>query len=457
MPETQQKIIRTNLDISDLLSDFDQSHSISADEQSTIISNVLRKRYRGKASHFNTDFHKNLASIEWGIDISSDKAPALHQKAIAAVNQKDLSKAITLWKEAVQEEPYHPDFYFNLGLVYIELKDYKPALNYLQQTIEICPIYKKALFLLGSLYSKMRQFDEAEKYLIKALEFDKQNATLYVNLGAIYSVTKQYDKAIIAFERAIAISAKEVKAYFGLGKVYLAKGDHENANRCFKVVIKLDPEGKLGQLAKRSIKTVEPADKNSKPVDKNDNQAAIDDYYHQGYQAYIKGQYDQAVKHYQNFLHANPHDADVWVSLASCQLHLGKLDDSIKAIHKALGLRPSKAAFYKQAAIIYDAADNREKTIEMAQKAYELGKEDSITLTLLGKNNYELGKLTEAMGFLKEAINANPNNLNARFHYAMLLKSQGQIDSARQHLEEVIWNKSNSPLKERARKEIEDM
>ncbi len=454
MPETQAKIIRTNIDITDLLADFKQTHALSADEQSTIINNVLSKRYRGKATRFSTNFHKNVASIEWGIELSSPRAENLHQQAISQVNQKNFPNAISLWKEAIQEEPYHPDFYYHLGLVYIELKEYQTALNYLEQTVEICPVYKKALFLLGNLYSKMRRFKDAEQLLLKALEFEKQNATLFVNLGAIYSVTKQYDKAVSAFERSISLSPKEIKAYFGLGKIYLARGDHENANRCFKVVIKLDPDGKLGNLAKRSIKSDEAADDNQ-PDNQSSDVQDTDEFYHTGYQAFIKGNYDKAASHYKNYLKTHQDDADVWISLASCQLHLGQLEESLKSVNTALKLQPTKASFYKQAAIIHDAARDHKEVIRTAQKAYELGKEDSITLTLLGKNHYELGNITEAMGFLKEAIHANPNNLNARFHYALLLKSQGQTDSARQHLEEIIWNKSNSPLKEQARQELE--
>ena len=63
----------------------------------------------------------------------------------------------------------------------------------------------------------------------------------------------------------------------------------------------------------------------------------------------------------------------------------------------------------------------------------------------------------EALKYLSDALKQNPNNVNARFHFAKILKKIGQTDSARQHFEEVLWSKFETPLKKLAQDEIEDL
>jgi tetratricopeptide (TPR) repeat protein len=155
-------------------------------------------------------------------------------------------------------------------------------------------------------------------------------------------------------------------------------------------------------------------------------------------------------------LNINGADADAWASLASCYLRMGKCERAVESIERAISIR-SKATYFKLAAIIYDADANHTECGRAAQRAYELGKQDSITLTLLGKSHIQLGRLQEAQACLGEAVKLNPGNLNARYYFGMVLKSSGQNDSARQQLEEILWSKTETPLKTRARDEMKSL
>ena len=330
-------------------------------------------------------------------------------------------------------------------------KNYSNGLDRCQESIRICPIYTRAYFVLGSIFSKKRDFTKAEFYLQNGLKLQNDNIIGIVNLGAVYSILKKYNEAIVLFERATSLSPKESKAYLGLGKIYAAQGDIDNANRCFKAVIKLDPEGKLGLIAKRSIQASNPP-----PEQENfEHLSEIpEELYALGYQYYLNGDLGRAVSAYKKYLSLKKTDADVWASLASTQIRLGQTDDAISSIKNAIALNPKKASHYKIAAIIYDAANVNAELNQVAKKAIDLGRRDSITLTLLGKSFYLDGNLLESIETLQEAINYNSNNLKARYYLAQTYKSMGQTESAKKQLEEIIWAKSDSPLKEKAKKEI---
>jgi len=445
------QVIKVNIDLYQFKDDFAEYSDIGQTNPESL-QEELKKRFSGIAANFNAVIKNSNAELEWIIPKSPEEAEKLNIRALQLAKRKSFEEAIALWKNAINLSPGNPEYHHNLGLAYLELKDLSKALDRFLEVIRICPIYFKAYFILGSIYSKLRQFNEAEKYLKLGLKFQPDHVLSLVNLGAVLSILRRYDEATRAFERAIALSPKEIRAYLGLGKLYAAQGDIDNANRCFKAVIKLDPQGKLGSIARRSLQTVDLSQDDIELTE--EDKENVDELYLQGYQYFIHGDYENAVRYYKKYLKLKESDAEVWASLASCQLRLGKSQEAIASIRKALMLNPTKAAFYKQAAIIYDALGMDADIEKSAQKAIELGKRDSVTLALLGKSYVVKGEYQEGLNKLNEAIKQNPNNLKAHYYYAQGLRRVGKIDLARQHLEEILWAKIDSPLKEKARQEL---
>ncbi len=451
MESEAHKSIKVNIDFGELKAEVPDLAAKSVKEQQIFLKSYLAEKYQGKGNTFDVMFNENHVQIIWGSPKNSLEADELNKEALSCARNKDLGKAVELWRRAIEMNPSDPDYHYNLGLALFEIKDYKKGLDRFLEAIRICPPYYRAYFVLGSIYSKMRQFDKAELYLKLGLQLQRNNVSGLINLGAVYSIEKKFDEAIRVFENAISFSPKEARAYLGLGKIYAVQDDYENANRCFKAVIKLDPDGKLGNIAKRSIR----ADVLDDAVEGDVENA--DELYAEGYEAYIKGDFEKAIKNYKRFLKARSHDADVWASLASCQLRVGNCTGAINAIEQAISIKSTKAAFYKQAALIYDACEKVVECSKAAHKAMELGKNDSITLTLLGKSFATLGKAQESIQYLSEAVKLNPNNINARFHLARVLKLLGQQEAAKQHFEEILWTKFQTPLKEMARDEMQSL
>ena len=141
--------------------------------------------------------------------------------------------------------------------------------------------------------------------------------------------------------------------------------------------------------------------------------------------------------------------------MSACKLYQGEKEEAIYAVKKAISLQPNKAVFHKQAAIIYDACDLVAESGQEAQKAIDLGKQDSVTLALLGKSFFVLGQIQESARFLQDAVKSNPNNLNARFYFARALDKLEQKDAAKEQFEEILWCKTESSLKEKVKMELQ--
>ncbi len=452
----QYRIIEEKVDISEWTSSDDHTF-ITHEESYATVKERLAKTYRGVADEFSIELSDSTARIRWILKKSPAEALRKYQEGIALAKQKSYSDAILAWKEAISLHSNNPDFYFNISLIYLELKEFEDGIQSLLKVLQLCPIYKRAYVVLGSAYIKVRKFDKAAEALQTALKFDPDQTLVHVNLGSIYSIKKNYHKAIRHFEKAISLNQKETRAYFGIAKVYLAQGDHENANRCFKVVIKLDPQGKMGLMARQSMMAKESTQPDESESDSLGTLADSQKLYQQAYQSYIQGNYQDSEEKYQRYLRARPEDTDVWASLAAAQLRCGHIEAASASIKKALDRSPNKGAFLKQAAIIYDVEGHSEAVIKAAEQAAQFGKHDSVTLALLGKHYLILQRIQEALKVLQEAVRSDPSNIAARYHYAQGLKVSGDHDAARQHFEEILWSKIDSPLKNQAQRELDSL
>jgi tetratricopeptide (TPR) repeat protein len=450
------KTFTITLDAADLAKHY-PNLVLKTTQDLTPLFQLLKEKYRGQATKLDIkEVEGYKITITWYQAKPSNEAEELNKEALSLIKKREFERALGCWRKALELYPNDPDFQYNVALVYLEMKNMNRGLDRCLETLRICPVYVRAYFVLGSIYSKMRQFKQSVHFLREGLLLQNSNILALVNLGAVFSIEKNYMEAIRIFERVIGLSPKEVRAYLGLGKVYVAQNDVDNASRCFKAVIKLDPNGNLGEIARKSLRAFTPLEHApiNSPIVSSADDENVEEFYAEGFQSFIKGDFESAISAYKKYLSMKPTESDVWSSLASCQLRMGRTKDAVDSIKRAIAISTNKPALYKQAAIIYDASALSSETAEAALKAMELGKEDSVTLTLLGKSKTLEGKHQEAVKYLQNAIKLNPSNINARFHYALSLKALGQKDTAKQQFEEILWVKTESPLKERAKKEL---
>jgi tetratricopeptide (TPR) repeat protein len=462
MPGASHKSFSATVELLGIIEEFPELKSRTEKEPHLDIAKLLQEYFKGAGESIVVTVNGRQSHIEWKIPSGSPEAEQLNIQAFTQARNREMQKAIDMWIEAKYIHPADPDYLFNIALAYIELQDFGKAIDFCLETIRVCPIYHRAYLTLGSLYSKVKKYSEAETSLRKGIRFQKDNIVALINLGAVQSLMEKYDEAIQAFERVIALSSKESRAYLGLAKIYYLRRDFENASRCFKAVLKIDQNSKSADIATKYLESItsqlSPAQPNppipvKQPAVLTDNPEEI---YAKAFQNFIDGDYDSAILYYTGYLKLNPSDPDAWAALASCQLRKGNLQSAIESIQRAIALNP-KGTYFKQAAIIYDSCGMTDESGQAAKRAFDMGKNDSITFMLLGKSYMEGEQSQEAVKFLQEAVKLNPANLNARYELAKVLKKSGQREASRHELEEILWSKNSSPLKELAEKEIKTL
>ena len=178
----------------------------------------------------------------------------------------------------------------------------------------------------------------------------------------------------------------------------------------------------------------------------------VDEQFSEGYRAFLRGDYSTSSTLYKNYLLKKPKDASTWLMLSSAYLRMGELYKAKEACRQAIKIEPNEGYYFKQLAIIYDYLGEPENSIEAIENARKLGKNDSTTLTILGKNLVLLAQHTKAIQILLQAINKNKNNLLAHYFLAAALAEGNNKSEASEHVDFIINFNEKTPLTEKAKK-----
>ncbi|MEK7727118.1 MAG: tetratricopeptide repeat protein, partial [candidate division KSB1 bacterium] len=179
-------------------------------------------------------------------------------------------------------------------------------------------------------------------------------------------------------------------------------------------------------------------------------QADLEGLYAEAYKAFLYSDFKTAAGYYKRYLDKKVEDDQVWAMMGAALLRSGAPERAAEAFEQACKLKPAKGLYFKQLGITYDLMDRVEASTQALAQAHELGKADSVTLAVWGKNLVKLNQLTEALTHLERAAKLNRANLLAHYYLAVALMRLGQTDRATAHFEAVTGAKVNTPLKTEA-------
>ena len=171
------------------------------------------------------------------------------------------------------------------------------------------------------------------------------------------------------------------------GVDYAARGKFKEANEEFERALKVDPLFGPAQRASKIMKDVS--------EQKIESQTAV--HYFRGISYAIKGQYDQAISHYNQALAINPGFAGAYNSRGVAYAQSGgQYDQAISDFSKAIEINPQFAKAYKDRGLAY----------------------------------YKKGQYDQAITDYGKALKINPRYADAYFNRAIAYYSKGEYEKA---------------------------
>jgi tetratricopeptide (TPR) repeat protein len=243
---------------------------------------------------------------------------------------------------------------------------------------------------------------EAERLYLEALDIDPDNFDALHLLGMMAHQIGRNDIAAELIESALQSKASPV-AFNNLGQVYRALGQTEEATRCYREAIALNPHyltafNNLGAILQESGKAAE------------------------------------AESVYRQALAMRPDFVEVWCNLANALQDLGKPEEAEQACRKALSINPGFAAAHN---ILGGALQNLGR-LDEAEQAFRqalLAKPDyAMAYNNLGTLLHALGRVVEAEQAYRQAVAIEPNLAMAYNNLGALLRSLARLEESEEAL-----------------------
>jgi outer membrane biosynthesis protein TonB len=133
------------------------------------------------------------------------RAQALMQRAAAAQEAKELTRALTLLEQAIKLDPTAKAAYNSLGNVYYQQRRYQQALAMYQKALALDPDYVQARTNLGNTYMQLAMHTRAIEELQKALQADSSYSLAYYNLACVYARSGNSATAAQYLQQAITL------------------------------------------------------------------------------------------------------------------------------------------------------------------------------------------------------------------------------------------------------------
>lgn len=136
------------------------------------------------------------------------------------------------------------DYYYKIGLSYLNEGNIKQAYIDFQKAIELDPKHKEALNSLGLVYIRLEDFDKAQELFNRALTLDSNFSDAFNNLGIVYMHKKKWQDAIIAFRQALKnpLYHSADLVYLNIGYAQYRARNYDEAIKAFKQAILRNPE-----------------------------------------------------------------------------------------------------------------------------------------------------------------------------------------------------------------------
>jgi tetratricopeptide (TPR) repeat protein len=186
---------------------------------------------------------------------------------------------------------------------------------------------------MANVHKAMGQYDKAVEDYSKIIKIDPTNAKAFYRRGYTYLEMKEYKKAVNNFNSALSLNPKYYDARFDRALAFSGNGDLDKAISEYDKLIKEYPDNEFAYLA----------------------------YNNRGYEYFMKGDNESAIRDYYASLQMNPFNVDAWDNIGISYYQTGRIKLAKDAFEKAIALGSVCYECYLYLSQIYEQEGDKEK------------------------------------------------------------------------------------------------
>lgn len=190
-----------------------------------------------------------VAAADEGLKHAPDDSSLLQNKGLALFDLGRQPEAASILEKAVAKAPDNEELRFAYAQSLMASDQEQKAMVQLEKLNQSSSV--EVLASIADLFGRAAAWEQCIGALDRAIE-QQPAAELQVKRGLCKHGKQDEDGAKADFEAAIQTDPKSPKGHFYLGQNLKARGANKEAKAAFKKAAELDPDGKLGQAAKKA-------------------------------------------------------------------------------------------------------------------------------------------------------------------------------------------------------------
>lgn len=170
-----------------------------------------------------------------------DAPSGLLQSAVAAFQDGQLDRAMTLCDLVLRGAPRHPDALLLRALLHHRANQPKQAMRVIERALAARPAFPQAFFTLGVMRQEAGAFGPAAVAYRRAVELDPGHVPAWANLGLVLRRAGRLEEALAAHARAAELEPANPDLQSNLGNILVDLERLEDAAGCFHRAAALAP------------------------------------------------------------------------------------------------------------------------------------------------------------------------------------------------------------------------
>ena len=392
-------------------------------------------------------------------------AHALLANSLAA--QGNQQESLKEMQKAIELAPNRSEFYQNVALLQMNLKQTSAAEESYKKAVSLDPKSAAPVLALGDFYGQQRRFAEAEQQFRRAIELEPKNPAPRATLARLYLFQGQKDKAEEVLKEAKRALKDNSEGYRMLGDFYLSSGEVDKAIAEYASLYQEHPQdlrvkknyvqllilrNRLDEATKLNDEILK---KNPKDVDglicrgqiltrqgrgsdamqalesavKTDAENAAAHHY-LGVACAQVGNLQRAETEWREAARLRPDMVEAQQALAAVALRKGDVDLLSRSAEELIKVQPFSPLGYNYRAIAKAVRKDLPGVEADLKKAIEVAPQSPLGYTRLGELRISQGRTGEGRRLLEQALEHDPNALEALLGLVRLYSIQKQPTKA---------------------------
>lgn len=278
---------------------------------------------------------------------------------------------------------------------------------------------------------------EARVLLKQICKKGSKDAESWFMLGAINGRLGLYDEAEPCFRKVVKLRPNYAEAHDSLGAVLQSQGKVDKALPCHRRAVKLKPDYALahyhlGNALKECEDYKGAAASYGKALQLNSGFPGA--HNNLGNILLLEGNHKDAAASFEQALRINPNFIEAYVNLGHVLQHLGELDRAIASLQEALRRKPDDAHARYHLGTAYRDQGSYNEAEACFRRAIEIRPDYAEAFGNLGNALHHQGKFGEARKNFEQTLQLKPDSADAIAGVAAVLEKEGKHEQAYEKL-----------------------